>query len=67
MLTPVEAFAGGQWFTDVTGTSGIPSLKYGEGVNFCDLDGDGLPELFLPDVKGGWLYKNIAASVWGCY
>lgn len=59
-LTPVEAFAGGPWFSDVTETSDIPSLKYGEGVNFCDLDGDGLPELFLPDVKGrDRLYKNL--------
>ena len=40
------------WFTDVTGASGIPPLKYAEGIYFQDMDGDGLPELFLPCVKG---------------
>lgn len=60
VVAPAAAFAAGPWFTDVTETSGIPSLKYGEGVNFCDLDGDGLPELFLPCVKGrDRLYKNM--------
>lgn len=59
-LAPATALAGGPWFTDVTETSGIPPLKYGEGVNFRDLDGDGLPELFLPCVKGrDRLYKNL--------
>jgi|GEM_PF-6568816 len=48
------------WFTDVTEGSGIPAIRYGEGVNFRDLDGDGLPELFLPDVKGAdRLFKNL--------
>jgi len=47
-------------FTDVTAQSGIPPLKYAEGVNIYDLDGDGLPELFLPDVKGrDRLFKNL--------
>ena len=59
-LAPATVFAAGPWFSDVTETSGIPSLKYGEGVNFCDLDNDGLPEIFLPDVKGrDRLYKNL--------
>jgi hypothetical protein len=50
----------GGWFTDVTGGSGIPPLKYAEGANFRDLDGDGLPELFLPVVKGrDRLFKNL--------
>jgi hypothetical protein len=35
------------WFTDTTDGSGIPSLRYAEGVDFYDLDGDGLPEAFL--------------------
>ena len=47
-------------FTDVTLPAGIPSLKYGEGVNFRDLDDDGLPELFLPVVKGrNLLLRNL--------
>ena len=60
VLAPATALASGPWYSDVTEASGIPSLKYGEGVNFCDLDGDGLPEIFLPDVKGrDRLYKNL--------
>jgi len=47
-------------FKDVTAASGIPKLKYCEGVTVSDLDGDGLPELYLPDVKGpDRLYKNL--------
>lgn len=47
-------------FTDVTGASGIHSLKYAEGVSMSDLDNDGLPELYLPCVKGkGRLYSNL--------
>lgn len=47
------------WFTDVTRASGIPPLKYAEGVYFQDLDDDGLPEVFLPCVKGkDRLFKN---------
>jgi hypothetical protein len=46
-------------FADVTAGSGVPPLKYAEGVNLADIDGDGLPELFLPDVKGpDRLFKN---------
>ena len=37
---------------DATAGSGIPALRYGEGVNAVDLDGDDLPELFLPCVRG---------------
>jgi enediyne biosynthesis protein E4 len=47
-------------FKDVTAASGIPALKYSEGVTVSDFDGDGLPELYLPDVKGpDKLYKNL--------
>ncbi len=49
----------GAWFEDVTDKSGIPPLKYSEGVNFCDLEGGGLPDLFIPVVKGkDRLYRN---------
>lgn len=52
----LAATAGGgpdaTWFRDATVGSGIPSVKYGEGACLFDLDGDGLPELFLPVVKG---------------
>ena len=44
--------AAGPLFVDATAGSGIPSLRYGEGVNAVDLDGDDLPELFLPCVRG---------------
>jgi len=44
--------AAGPLFVDATAGSGIPALRYGEGVNAVDLDGDGLPELFLPCVRG---------------
>lgn len=39
-------------FRDVTAEAGIPPLRYSEGVNFIDLDGDRRPDLFLPVVKG---------------
>ncbi|MHB8173124.1 MAG: FG-GAP repeat domain-containing protein [Nitrospirota bacterium] len=52
--------AEGAWFQDVTDKSGIPSLKYSEGVNFCCLNDDGLPDLFIPVVKGkDRLYRNM--------
>jgi len=51
------------WFHDVTETSGLPSLRYGEGVNFHDLDGDGLPELFLTVARGrDRLFKNLGGG-----
>lgn len=59
------------WFSDVTPISGIPSLKYGEGVNIVDLDGDGLPEIFLPvprapsrlmHNRGGFLFEDVTES-----
>lgn len=46
------AAAAGPLFVDATPGSGIPELRYGEGVNAVDLDGDDLPELFLPSVRG---------------
>lgn len=47
-------------FTDVTEASGIPGLKYAEGVSMSDMDNDGLPELYLPCVKGSdRLYRNL--------
>ncbi len=54
LLLAAQTVASSQapWFTDVTAVSGLPSLKYGEGVNIVDLDGDGLPELFLPVPRG---------------
>jgi len=64
MIVPAGASPGKQraMFTDVTVASGIPSVKYAEGVNIFDLDGDGMPEIFLPDVKGrDRLYKNMGA------
>lgn len=46
-------------FADVTAGSGIPALKYAEGVNAYDLSGDGLPDLFLPNARGrNRLYVN---------
>ena len=51
-LSGGTAFAAGPLFVDATAGSGIPALRYGEGVNAVDLDGDGLPELFLPCVRG---------------
>lgn len=56
----LTAASGQPMFTDVTAGSGIPALKYAEGVNMVDLDLDGLPELFLPCVKGrDRLFKNL--------
>lgn len=47
-------------FTDVTRDSGIHSLRYAEGVVMADHDGDGLPELYLPCVKGtDRLFHNL--------
>jgi len=54
------AVAGTPLFADVTAGSGIPALRFGEGVNAVDLDDDGLPELFLPCVRGrDRLYRNL--------
>lgn len=59
------------WFSDVTPKSGIPSLKYGEGVNIVDLDGDGLPEIFLPVPRapsrlmhnlGGFRFEDVTEA-----
>ncbi len=50
--TSAASLAAGPLFLDVTAASGIPALRYGEGVNAVDLDGDDLPELFLPCVRG---------------
>jgi len=48
------------WFADITTAAGISALRHGEGVNIVDLDGDGLPELFLPCVRDrGRLLKNL--------
>jgi hypothetical protein len=46
------ALAAGPLFVDATAGSGIPAMRYGEGVNAVDLDGDDLPELCLPSVRG---------------
>ncbi|HEY5998994.1 MAG TPA: VCBS repeat-containing protein [bacterium] len=52
LAAQAAAAAGGSWFTDVTATAAVPSLKYGEGVNIVDLNADGLPEIFLPVPRG---------------
>lgn len=39
-------------FRDATAESSIPGLKHGEGVAARDLTGDGLPELYLGNVRG---------------
>lgn len=54
LLLATQALTAGPttWFTDVTAYAEIPSLKYAEGVNIVDLDGDGLPEIFLPVPRG---------------
>ncbi len=50
---------GAALFSDVTAESGIPRLPHGEGAAFQDLDGDGLPEVYLPNVKApGRLLRN---------
>jgi hypothetical protein len=51
-LSSRTSLAAGPLFVDATAGSGIPTLRYGEGVNAVDLDGDDLPELFLPCVRG---------------
>ena len=69
---PVPA-AGPPLFVDATPGSGVPALRYGEGVNAVDLDGDGLPELFLPCVRGrdrllrnrGGLQFEDVTDAWG--
>lgn len=61
-LLPVGAAAGAgaPLFVEVTAAAGIPALRFGEGVNAVDLDGDALPELFLPRVRGtDRLYRNL--------
>jgi hypothetical protein len=50
----------GPWFVDVTGQSGIPSLRHGEGVNAVDIDCDDTIDLYLPCVRDeGRLLKNL--------
>jgi hypothetical protein len=65
--------AAGPLFADATAGSGVPALRYGEGVNAVDLDGDDLPELFLPCVRGrdrllrnrGGLRFEEVTDTWG--
>lgn len=48
------------WFADSTEEAGILPLRHGEGVNAVDLNGDDLPELFLPSVReAGRLLQNL--------
>jgi hypothetical protein len=42
----------GTRFTDVTAAAGIPPTRYVEGVSLHDVDGDGLPDLVVPDQRG---------------
>ena len=51
-LSGQPSLAAGPLFVEATAGSGIPALRFGEGVNAVDLDGDDLPELFLPCVRG---------------
>jgi hypothetical protein len=53
-------------FADATAGSGIPPLKFAEGVNACDLTGDGLPDLFLPNARGrNRLFVNLGGLQFG--
>jgi hypothetical protein len=57
---PSPATSQSAWFLDVTESSGLPSLRYAEGVNLYDLDGDGLPEAFLTVARGrDRLFQNL--------
>lgn len=52
------------WFFDATEAAGIPSLRHGEGVNAVDLNCDGLPDLYLPCVRGsGRLLTNLGKGL----
>jgi len=57
---PSPAAGPAAWLLDVTESSGLPSLRFAEGVNLYDLDGDGLPELFLTVARGrDRLFQNL--------
>lgn len=70
---PAPVRAAEPLFVDATPGSGVPALRYGEGVNAVDLDDDGLPELFLPCVRGrdrllrnrGGLRFEDVTEAWG--
>lgn len=52
---PGEAFH----FTDVTEAAGIRATRFGIGAASGDIDNDGFPDLYLLNVDGNQMYRNL--------
>lgn len=54
--------AGAGRFVDITRGSGLDVSMYGTGVAVADLDGDGLPEVFIAAVGENRLFRNLGGG-----
>jgi len=54
--------AGEGRFVDITRGSGLDVSMYGTGVAVADLDGDGLPEVFIAAVGENRLFRNLGGG-----
>ncbi len=50
---------GGLQFTDVTDEAGVGDAGYGMGATCPDIDNDGLPDLFVTNLRENVLYRNL--------
>lgn len=49
-------------FSDVTAASGIDARDYGMGVTVGDYDGDGKPDIYVTNLAGNRLWRNLGGG-----